>query len=456
MACAVPAGARRIIQHEQAQEEALMDAKAKGVVTDSLRQAKEQLETLKASEEKSRQDALNQKAHKVRVKWYRERQYENDCTWKCSGWACLGKPFKLLRNWMGHCQNLKRQMHYLNHEINYLHAKSVHAQREIDRLTGLITSKHTAAETAEDLEQSISAKKAEIVLEHKLMKDEEQLNDLEGEDKRSTHEAQLANLDDQIAAIDKNITALQDVYDRLTEEHTVESCEEKEAKKERICLKCAPPQKPCGDHCVGADDRCHKLLGCACQAGGLSFVELSGAKEDSTSHPLRQAIQDTRQRIGEAIHVHNKTIYSHIADLDLNALSMKEAEREKERVMAEFDDTLQKLQDSKADLETRKAEAEEKMQAAKGELANAIQDSEVAIGSLKEALLAEIKRLTEEKLSLKTAKDNLEQTYLQEEKAMLDAHTAEKNGLSARINGFEAELRELRKMLEKLKSDHNV
>lgn len=362
----------------------------------------------------------------------------------------------MLRNWMGHCQNLKRQMHYLNHEINQYHAKSVHAQREINRLTGLIASKHNAAETAEDLEQSIANKKAEIVLEHKLLKDEEQLNELEDEDKRTTHEAQLANLDDQMAAIDKNISALQAIYDRLTEEHTVVSCEEKAAKNERICLKCAPPQKPCGDQCVGAEERCHKVLGCACQATTASFMELSGAKEEGTSHPLRQAIQAARQRIGETIHTHNRTIYSHIADLDLNAVSMKDAEREKERVMEEFDDTLKKLQESKADLEKRKAEAEEKMQAAKGELANAIQDSEIAVGSLKESLLAEIKRLTEEKLSLKRAKDNLEQTHLQEAKAMSDLHTAEINGLNARINGFEAELRELRKMLEKLKSDHNM
>jgi len=443
----------------------LMDADVKGVVADSLLQAKAQLEGLKSTEEGIKQDALTQKASKESAKSQKEGQKKKDCTWKCSGFGCLGKPFALLGNQFGHCKNLDKQIGVLNNEINDYRKKAENAQKEIDRLTALIASKRNAAETAKGLEESIVAKKAEIVLEHKLLQNETELNALVAEDKRSTHEAKLANLDGQMAAIDANITALQAVYDQLTENHTALSCEEKEAKKERICLKCGSLQKPCGDQCLNATERCHKVLGCACQAKPEavtdvttpSFLELSSAKEEIDAHPLRQQLQDARQRIGEAIHAHNGTIHSLAADLTLNDASIQQARKEKEKVKADFDFLLDSsFPQAKADLEKRKADAEAKMQAAKAELAKAIKDGDSAIAALKESLSAEIARLTDEKLSLKTAKENMEQTYLQETKAMRNSHASEINGISAKIGAFEIQLREFQNSLEKLKSDHNV
>jgi len=441
-----------------------MDDHMKSVVADSLREAIAHLERLKAAEEKIKQDALNQKAAKERAKSHKESQKQNDCTFKCNGWACLGKPFTLLHaHLIGHCHNLDKQLEVFKNEINNLKKKIENAQKEIDRLTALIASKHTAAETAAGLEKSIAAKEAELLMEHKLLKDEKKLNALEVEDMMGTHKAQLGNLDGQIAAIDANITALQAIYDLLTEKHSALSCEDKAAKQERICLECASPQKPCGDQCVSATERCHKVPGCACQATtgsfvksseNFSFIELSGAKEGT--HPLRQQLQDTRQQIGEAIHAHEKTIFNLAADLTLTEVSLHEAQTEKERVRAEFDVALQKLKDSRGELEKRKADAEANMQAAKGELAKAIDESDSAIGALGETLLAEIARLTNEKLSVKAARDAMEQTHLQEVKAMQDSHEAEINGLGARITSFEVQLKDLRNTLEKLKNEHNV
>jgi len=441
-----------------------LDDDMKSVVADSLREAIEHLERLKAAEEKIKQDAVNQKAAKERAKSHKESQKQNDCTWKCNGWACMGKPFALLHAHLaGHCQNLDKQLEVFNNEISNLKKKIENAQKEIDRLTALIASKHTAAETATELEKSITAKGDELLMEHKLLKDEKKLNALEAEDMKGTHKAQLANLDGQIAAIDANITALQAIYDLLTEEHTALSCEDKAAKQERICLECVSPQKPCGDQCVSATERCHKVPGCACQATqanfrkqseNYSFIELSGAKEGT--HPLRQQLQATRQQIGEAIHAHERTIFNLAADLTLTEVSLQEAQTEKERVRAEFDVALQKLKDSRGELEKRKADAEANMQAAKGELAKAVDDSDSAIGALGETLLAEIARLTNEKLSLKAARDAMEQTHLQEVKAMQDSHEAEINGLSARITSFEVQLKDLHNTLEKLKKEHNL
>lgn len=432
-----------------------MDDDMKSVVADSLREAIEHLDRLLAAEEKIKQDALNQKAAKERTKSHREGQKQNDCTWKCSGWACVGKPFTLIGNhFVGHCKNLDNQIKVLTDEINNLNKKIENAQKEIDRLKALIASKHTAAETAAGLEKSIAAKEAELLMEHKLLKDEKKLNALEADDQMGTHKAQLANLDGQIAAIDANITALQAIYDLLTEKHSALSCEQKAANQERICLKCASPQKPCGDQCVGATERCHKVPGCACQATTGSFMELSGTKEGT--HPLRQQLQATRQQIGEAIHAHEKTIFNLAADLTLTEVSISEAQTEKERVRAEFDVALQKLKDSRGELEKRKADAEANMQAAQGELAKAIDESNSAIEAMKESLLAEIARLTNEKLSLIAARDAMEQTHLQELKALQDAHEAEINGLSARITSFEVQLKDLRDTLEKLKKEHNV
>jgi len=432
-----------------------MDDDMKSVVADSLREAIAHLERLKAAEEKIKQDALNQKAAKERAKSHKESQKQNDCTFKCNGWACLGKPFTLLHaHLIGHCHNLDRQLEVFKNEINNLKQKIENAQKEIDRLKALIASKHTAAETAAGLEKSIAAKEAELLMEHKLLKDEKKLNALEAEDMMGTHKAQLANLDGHIAGIDANITALQAIYDLLMEKHSVLSCEDKVAKQERVCLECASPQKPCGDQCISATERCHKLPGCACQAKPASFIELSGAKEGT--HPLRQQLQETRQQIGEAVHAHEKTIFNLAADLTLTEVSLQEAQTEKERVKAEFDAALQKLKDSRGELETRKADAEANMLAAQGELAKAIDESDSAIGALAETLLAEIARLTNEKLSLKTSRDAMEQTHLQEMKAMQDAHEAEINGLSARITSFEVQLKELHNTLDKLKKEHNV
>jgi len=434
-----------------------LDDDMKSVVADSLREAIEHLERLKAAEEKIKQDALNQKAAKERTKSHKEGQKQNDCTWKCNGWACAGKPFALLHaHLVGHCQNLDKQLEIFNNEINNLKQKIENAEKEIDRLTALIASKHTAAETAVGLEKSIAAKEAELLMEHKLLKDEKKLNGLEAEDMLVTHKAQLDNLDGQMAAIDANITALQAIYDLLTEKHTALSCEDKAAKQERICLECASPQKPCGDQCISATERCHKAAGCACQAkkSSNSFIEISGTKEGT--HPLRQQLQATRQQIGEAIHAHERTIFNLAADLTLTEVSLHEAQTEKERVRAEFDAALQKLKDSRGELEKRKADAEANMQAAEGELAKAIDESDSAIGALGETLLAEIARLTNEKLSLKAARDAVEQTHLQEMKALQDAHEAEINGLGARIASFEVQLKDLRNTLEKLKKEHNV
>jgi chromosome segregation ATPase len=374
---------------------------------------------------------------------------------KASKESLLEDAFNMYQKYLKEHDSLKLEIANVTKTIASLTSLSISQQTEIDRLKALHDAKHDAAKTAEDLEALIANLKEQIV------KKKEQKASAEGSHqhalqvKDQTCDNRITELSHTISNLTANIDGVQAEYDSLTALHTETYCEEKAAKNQSICKRCAEGEEPCGDTCKAAGETCYHDPGCACKDASASFLEVEPSEGDD-AHPLREKLNKAKAEIRKIIAQHQQTMDGYKSSISDNVAQTEELRTQKERAVADYDRALKELSDHKKSMWDSHAIAKANKIKAEEDLAVAIAEGTGAIDKLAKELRDSIAELTAERSRTQQQRAQLITTCEEERKALLSSQGSIISAFVAEISQLNQQETDAQQKLDTLKASHGV
>jgi len=412
-----------------------------GPVADALHSAKAELENQITEQEKAKQDTDLALERAMLDKEQKEAE--------------LAKALEMYNYWLSQHALLTEHIQNITNTISSLTNLSNSQQTELDRLRTAAAAKHDAAMMAGDLEATIESLKDQIAQKEQFKVDTEATHETLAAKQKTDCDAAVQQLSDSISNITSAINDAQAELDLLTAQHTEVKCSEKEAKNENICKRCSTGE-PCGDTCISANKTCYHDLGCACKDDNAASLLEDEPSEDDDAHPLQKQLRDAKAQLRKIIAQHQQTIDGLTTDIQENEARKSDLQREKQRAMEDYDNSLKELSDQKAQLTNSSNIATKNKVQAEKDLAEAISTGTAAIEKLAGELRDSITEMKAERARQEDARSTQITTCEEDMKALLDSQGNVISAIKSELEQLKQQKKDAESELEDIKGKHDI